>query len=131
MKKRFGLVAAWILSLFLALAGCGNPDGEFAGKVYTYEGEGFGGDFTISIFENGSFTYYEGGFSSYIGGGEWSLVDGALALSETGQGGEHSVNYFRVEGNTLRFVQEGSRNYPHVELENGAAFQGAPLPSKE
>lgn len=54
-----------------------------AGK-YVCETPGFGGDFSISINADGTFQYYEGALSSYIGMGKWSFNNNKITLSDEG-----------------------------------------------
>lgn len=88
--------------------------------LYLYEGDGFGGDFTISLRADGSFTYYEGGLSSYIGAGKWSISGDILTLED--ETGVPKVNRFRIEGNDLIFQAKGSTNFIYVEVADGAVF---------
>ena len=55
-----------------------------AGKTFVRENGGFGGDFTITLREDGTYEYYEGFLSSYIGTGTWTVEDGMLILTEQG-----------------------------------------------
>ena len=97
-----------------------------AGRHYTYEGEGFGGDFTLTLREDGSYSYYEGLLSSYIGLGSWTEEDGLLTLTDVM--GYGFVNHFRptAEGD-LVYCAEGSTNFLYLKLKDGAVFKGAPL----
>ncbi|MBQ2766660.1 MAG: hypothetical protein IJF49_01110 [Clostridia bacterium] len=93
------------------------------GRTYVYEGEGCGGAFNITLFENGSFSYYEGMFSSHIGFGTWSIDSDILTLSEdegTGHGGDFR---FLLQEDELHYLAEGSQNFLYVRLENGAVFR--------
>lgn len=79
------------LYLFLALlllAGCSRQvrPGDIAGKIYRYEKDGVGGSFTIRLEEDGTFTYYEGSLSSYIGVGTWTLEGNTLCITDEGAG---------------------------------------------
>ena len=87
---------------------------------YRYEGDGFGGDFTITLRADGSFTYYEGGLSSYIGAGQWSVSGNILTLED--ETGITRVNCFRMEGNDLIFQADGSTNFIYVKVADGAVF---------
>ena len=91
MKKVIAIML--ILAIAFSVIGCSNQkeiikdDNEITkddimNKVYVYEKDGCGGDFTIEIKADGTFTYYEGFLSSHIGIGEWSYSDGMLTLSE-------------------------------------------------
>ena len=88
--------------------------------LYLYEGDGFGGDFTITLRADGSFTYYEGGLSSYIGAGKWSVSGDILTLED--ETGVPKVNLFRMEGNNLIFQANGSTNFIYVKVADGAVF---------
>ena len=95
--------------------------GQFSpAGLYLYEGDGFGGDFTISLRADGSFTYYEGHLSSYIGAGKWSVSGDILTLED--ETGITRVNRFRMEGNDLIFQAKGSTNFIYVKVADGAVF---------
>ncbi len=100
----------------------GRTDGMATGKTYTYEGEGFGGDFVIQINEDGSFGYYEGLLSSHLGAGTWTLEDDILVLSDNAEMGHPFVNRFRLEGNDLVFLSEDSSNFIYVKVADGERF---------
>ena len=75
--KKICLMLAVVCCLTL-FAACAAPEQGFtpedvAGKAYPYEKEGCGGAFTISLYADGTFQYYEGFLSSYIGFGTWTL----------------------------------------------------------
>lgn len=112
------------ISLFLALAlvflaGCSRAvrAEDLAGKNYLYEKDGFGGDFVISLEEDGSFTYYEGALSSYIGAGEWTVKGDTLTLQE-----KDRVFFFQVKDEDLIFRQEGSGDFIYVDVSNREKF---------
>ena len=62
-------------------------------KTYGYEYEGFGGPFNINIFSDGTFMYYVGMLSSYIGHGNWEYTNGILTLTD-GQDQPQFINKF-------------------------------------
>lgn len=123
MKK-----ANLLLSLFLCLTlltACGNTEkiytaGDVAGKMYTYEKEGFGGPFTISIYENGKFSYYVGFLSSYVGFGEWSVEDGVLTLKDST--GLNFQNHFKIGEDVLTFIEKDSTGVMYMNLRDGDRF---------
>ena len=105
---------------------------------YVYDGEGAGGDFTITLSESGRFQYYEGMLSSYIGMGHWTLEGGILTLTDDDGVGriidnedgttsfeetQGFVNRFKKEDGKLIFIAEGSDNFLYVKLEDGAEFK--------
>ena len=125
MKKK-SLFLAILLCLSL-LTACGQKEPtctaeDVAGKIYTYEKDGFGGPFTINIFEDGTFQYYAGYLSSYIGMGEWSVEDGILTLDDNT--GLNYQNRFRIGENELIFIGSGSTNFMYLEVEDGDRFLG-------
>ena len=122
MMKKIFRTAVPVLAAALLLAGCGRtlrPE-DVAGKVYCYEKDGFGGPFTIRLEENGSFTYYEGSLSSYIGTGEWSLEKDVVTLQETDR---HFC--FRVEEGSLVFQAEPSGSFHYLTVGDGERFSAA------
>lgn len=91
------------------------------GHTYLYEGDGFGGDFTITLYSDGTYSYYEGLLSSYIGAGNWTLDGDMLSLTDDAYS---LVNRFRMEGDDLVFIEEGSTNFVYLTLSDGAKFKG-------
>lgn len=130
MKKRIGVIL--LLALAVCLAACGKGDNSgLSGRTYIYEKEGFGGgDFAITINEDGTFNYYEGMFSSYIGTGEWTIEDGLVTLSDEDYMDFGLENYFRFDGTDLIFLEENSTNFSYVEVADGERFVGSPIPAE-
>ena len=99
-----------------------------AGKVYAYTGETFSemdGDlFRIAVNEDGTFSYCESMFSSYLGFGTWKVEDGMLILTDNAQTGYSIYNSFRIDGEDLVFVEEGSTNFIYVKVKDGERFAG-------
>lgn len=95
-------------------------------KRYTYEGEGFGGAFTITVRDDGTFTYYEGPLSSHLGDGTWAVSGDVLTLTDPVLADQElvRVNRFRMEGDDLVFLAEGSDNFLYVQLSEGERFHG-------
>ena len=129
MKKCFWRVYAAAFAMALLFTGCSGAeqDSGIAGKTYIYEKEGIGGDFAIGIFEDGTFSYYEGMLSSYIGFGSWTLDGDTLLLTEREQlEGQQRVNYFKIDGNDLVFLAENSSNFVYVKVADGERFSEKP-----
>lgn len=55
-------------------------------QEYICEQIGFAGRFTLTLYENGTFSYYEGAASSYFGDGNWGFEDGKRFLFDKGTG---------------------------------------------
>lgn len=89
-------------------------------RVFVWEKEGFGGDFTIQLNDDGTYMYYVGALSSYIGSGRWSLQEGKVVLTETS--GYDNVFYFAVKGDDLVFIRDGSSEFMYVTVADGDRF---------
>ena len=88
---------------------------------YICEKPGFGGIFTVMISDDGTFNYYEGGSSSYIGSGDWELSENRLLLKDTGYGEEWNI-FFNVEDGCLVYDKDSSHPFIYVDLIDGARF---------
>lgn len=115
-----------LLVFVLGLVACGQQkalvEPEDVCYDYCYEEDGFGGDFTISVHSDGTFSYYEGMLSSYIGVGTWELEGDILVLSDDAEIGYPFVNRFRVDGEDLVFLAEDSSNFIYVKVSDGERF---------
>ena len=110
-----------LLATLIIFAACTKKEilpEDIDGKIYVYEGDGFGGDFIISIYDDGTFSYSVGPLSSYIGYGAWTLENNTVTITE------HSgtTNVFKVRGGRLVFEADGSDNFTYVKLDDGARF---------
>lgn len=134
--KKICLMLAVVCCLTL-FAACAAPEQGFtpedvAGKAYTYEKEGCGGAFTISLYADGTFQYYEGFLSSYIGFGTWTLDEGNILTIKDQKMGQlqpdgtlesyNRVNCFKVEKDRLVWIGEQSDNFLYVKVKDGEAF---------
>ena len=111
-------IFALMLVFALISVGCGNQSvqpSDIADKTYVYEKDGFGGYFTITLNSDGTFQYYEGLLSSYIGKGSWELEGNTLTLSDD----RSAINYFTVESGKLIFQEKNSSNFLHVTVSDG------------
>ncbi len=88
--------------------------------TYRYEGAGFGGDFILTLSPDGTYTFYEGVLSSYIGGGEWNQSGALIYLSE--ENGLSLYNTFIPIRGALVFAAEDSDGFPHVTVPDGGRF---------
>ena len=69
--------------------------------------------------EDGTFTYYEGMLSSYIGAGTFMLDGDTVIMTDGGYG---LVNHFRHDGDDLVFVEQDSDNFVYVKVKDGEKF---------
>lgn len=78
------MLLALTTSAALLCTGCSRQTAEtvLAGKSYVYENGGFAGigEFGIRLDTDGTFSYYEGWASSYVGYGSWTIENGVLIL---------------------------------------------------
>lgn len=98
------------------------PKTDIAGKTYLYENEGIMGDFTITLYEDGTFFYYEGMASSYFGAGSFIMDGDILTMTDDGHGGYGLVNRFRRDGDDLVFIEQESDNFVYVKVKDGERF---------
>lgn len=123
MKKIFALSLCLIVMLG-ALSSCTGKEPSPVG-TYIYEKEGFGGDFYIIISEDGTFTYYVGLLSSYIGVGEWTMDGSVLRLKDHEYPSMKFENFFTVKEDKLVFIEENSTNFMYLKVADGAVFNKA------
>ena len=118
-----------VFAAALLLAGCTKTvqASDIGGKVYVYEKEGFGGEFLIALNEDGTFEYYEGLLSSYIGTGKWELDGTVLLIRDTAISWDVRENYFTVDGNDLVFLAGESDNFTYLTISDGERFAGHPM----
>lgn len=116
------LVVAILACVVVAVCFLTSPKDTIEGKVYTYEKAGVLGNFTISLFEDGTFHYTEGMASSYLATGKWTEKGNILTLTDDENLGYKLVNRFRKDGDTLYFIAEGSSNFLYVTVQDGERF---------
>ncbi|MBQ2118554.1 MAG: hypothetical protein II192_05815 [Clostridia bacterium] len=93
-------------------------------KLYVWEKPGFGGDFTITLNADGTYSYYAGYLSSYIGIGTWKSENGVLTMTENKKlCGNDNVFRFRVGDDGLRYIADGSSKFIYVNVQDGDRFQ--------
>ena len=122
MKRLFIIFMSLLLAF--SLFSCATPESDTAsergGKTYVWEKEGFGGNFTITLNADGTYQYYVGYWSSYIGMGEWKIEDGVLTLTENT--GYDLVFRFSVKDGELVYIKEGSSEFMYVTVGDGDKF---------
>ena len=89
-------------------------------ETYQYEGEGFGGDFTITLNADGTYAFYEGPLSSYIGGGAWNKDDDTVhMIEENGSTCSSRLRFRTVRWSIPRQVRTPSF---YVDVPDGERF---------
>ena len=88
--------------------------------TYLYEGGGFGGDFTITLNADGTYTFYEGYLSSYLGGGSWDLYFNTVYMTE--ENGFDLEFMFDVAEDALIYIKTDSDDFPYVKVADRERF---------
>ena len=92
------------------------------GKTYVYENEGILGSFTITLYDDGTFTYYEGNASSYFGVGTWKQDGDLITMTDDDEAGCGLVNHFKLDGTDLVYIEKNSSNFIYVKVKTGEKF---------
>ena len=113
-----------ILLVFVLLCGIANAekkvDGIDIAGTYQYEGEGFGGDFKITLNADGTYAFYEGFLSSYIGGGIWNREGDIVHMVE--ENGLDLQFTFEIQDGALVYSAAGSDVFLYVDVSDGERF---------
>ena len=102
------------------LEAAGSGGKREATGIYRYEGEGFGGEFTITIARDGTYSFYEGPLSSYMGGGEWFISGSRMYMTE--ESGLDLYFTMIVTEDALVYVQDESDDFPYIKVPDGGKF---------
>ena len=126
MFRKSIITLALVAGVVMILTGCAAAVGNnrVEGKCFVYEKEGFPDEFSIRLDSDGSFTYYEGAFSSYVGTGSWHLSGDTLTLREKdyGNGTVRHVYCFNVNDNSLSYISVGSDKFMFIDVSDGERF---------
>ncbi len=128
MIRRILTLSVLAVLTSVALTGCAGSARkvEILGKNFVYEKDGFPDEFSIRLDSNGSFTYYEGIYSSYVGTGSWELDGDVLILRErdysTVSEKVRHIYRFKIDGDDLRFISDGSDNFMFIDVSDGERF---------
>lgn len=124
------VVLATALACLCAFGSVEKPEDELvwpygvSEMTYVRDAGGFGGDFTITLRQDGGFEYYEGLLSSYIGSGTWTREDGVICLADEVLKDSAGIrrHYFTLEDGDLIFRAEGSAAFKYLDVEDGERF---------
>lgn len=102
------------------LGSAGEASADSLPGDYIYAGEGFGSAFTLTLEPDGTYSFYEGVLSSYMGTGRWEYTDPYLSLSEEGG----AFLYFTLIPATdaLFFLSGSSTDFPYVKVPDLGRF---------
>ena len=103
------------------LTGLYDPAPADPAGTYRYEGEGFGGDFTLTLAGDGTFTYSEGPLSSYLGTGQWQADSHYLTLSEDGDAYRY-LAFIPVDDTLYYREEESYPGFPSIAVPDGGKF---------
>ena len=113
-----------ILLVLVLLCGIANAketvDGVDIAGTYQYEGEGFGGDFTITLNADRTYAFYEGPLSSYMGGGTWNRDGDTVHMIE--ENGFDLAFTFKIQDDALVYSAAGSDAFLYVDVSDGERF---------
>ena len=110
------------LSRICAEGDVSGSENTATGSTFVYEGEGFGGSFTITLFNDGTFSYYEGMLSSYIGIGTWTQNADTITLTEDKQVCYGRTYQFRLDDGDLVWLGQNPHNFIYVKVRDGERF---------
>lgn len=79
--------------------------------------------FTLCLFADGSFSYYETMLSSYLGFGLYTLDDDGRIVIRTDDGKFINSFIYSADDDALIFVADGSTNFLYKKLSDGAVFR--------
>ena len=83
--------------------------------------------FSITLYEDGTYTYYETMISSYIGHGTYTLDKNLITLTDnqipTLSGTSQHTFKFEYRGGKLFFLATESDQFMYVDLPDGAEFE--------
>lgn len=126
-KKPHTWVAAIAAGLIaIAAVVCLTNRTEFVCGTYSYEHNEESGfvlaDFNITFREDGTYEYYEGPLSSYLGFGNFSIKNGILTMKGNVNAGDDTENRFRIKGNRIYFIAKDSDNFTYIKVKDGQSF---------
>lgn len=130
-KKRNFIISGAVLSLSVIIVVIGiyafqAKDTEFVCGKYCFDRTKDSNfefnNFYISFLEDGTYTYYEGAKSSYIGLGTYTIADNILIMDENESMGYDMYEYFRIDGDKLYFIEEKSSNFIYIHVKDGDTF---------
>ncbi len=123
MKRKLTALIALALIVAALLSSCGKaPDPELLkGCRFLFSDPNSKAQFSISLERDGTYSYFEGVDTEYIGVGRWTVEGKRICLTDTYVDSK-IVNYFTHEDGNLVYSEKGSTGFPNSEIENGTVF---------
>lgn len=123
-KPRIWITIIVIAVLAVVAVCCLTNRNEFVCGTYVYEHNEESNfeltNFSITFHEDGTYEYYEGPLSSYIGFGTYSIENDILTMHEGGY--DNWTNCFRIKGKRICFIEDKSDNFTYVHVKNNQGF---------
>ena len=135
LKKHKGVIIICVLAVLAIVTALGAGSirkilfGESASIYGTYVRENENGimSFSITLHEDGTYQYYEGGLSSHIGMGGYTFKNNIVTLVDGNIPGVHGslirIYKFRFEDGKLVFLAEESDDFMYTTLPDGAEYK--------
>ena len=95
---------------------------------YVRDKGGFYDEFAIRLHKDGTFSYYEGGLSSFIGMGTWTQEGDVIRLADERNEAHLMYHYFTLEEDALIFQAGESDRFLYVDVADGDRFSLDPNP---
>lgn len=131
MKKVTVCFAA--LLILVVLAACRAQEPETVSGTYSRENANGFDHFTITLNEDGTYSYFETMISSHLGMGEYTYEDGIVTLIDDqipGLYGSLIHTYkFRYADGKLFYLAGESDGFMYVDLPDGAQFDRRETPA--
>ena len=106
-------------------------DQKPSGITYLRKNDNGFDSFSITLYEDGTYIYYETFISSHLGSGTYTLEENILTLTgdkiPTLEGSVIHTYKFEYRGNTIVYLAEESNHFLYVHLPDGAVFERGEL----
>ena len=124
--KCFGIMGMMLLSLSACGAASSEADSGFECGTYEYDFNydcNFSdADFKIKFEDDGTYTYYEGDFSSYYATGTYAIDGEYIELTDDPDEGFQLKNVYRIKDDQIEYVSSRSSNYIYIDVQDGQTF---------
>lgn len=101
-----------------------------AGKTFSYEKGGCGGEFTITFDEHGRFACHEKDILSFMTEGTWELNGDTVKLAYPVDESNEKAVYLKLNDSDLVYIGEKSDNFTSVKVQDGEKFTDTKIRNK-